>query len=118
MSTACSRRTPTATFLLAAALALPIAALPGGSSRAQQGGGSAAPPARIGNTYDWRHHDPTQAEAESLEQAQGLAPNPQQQSRDAAEVDQLYRQLMGSSPSAPGPGPAPGPAQPRNAPGR
>ena len=51
-------------------------------------------PAREGNIWDWRDHQPTEAQVQSRERAEGLAPTPAQRERNAATVDQLYQQLM------------------------
>jgi len=50
-------------------------------------------PSRIDNNWDWRSHQPTEAEVRSRE-----PDNPAAQRAADAEVNQLYQQLM--SPSA------------------
>ena len=51
-------------------------------------------PAREGNTWDWRDHQPTQGQVQQNEQAAGIAPTQSQQDSAAATVDQLYKQLL------------------------
>ena len=60
------------------------------------------PPERIGPVWDYREHQPTPAEIEARERARGL-PQENRMQRDAQEVDQLYRELLGSDPKAPPP---------------
>jgi hypothetical protein len=54
-------------------------------------------PARNANVWDWRAHQPTQAQVEQKEHAAGVAPTQSQRESAAATVNQLYRQLMGGS---------------------
>jgi hypothetical protein len=59
----------------------------------------AAPPDRIGPVWDFRDYEPTPAEIQARERARGM---PQTgQSAETQEVDQLYRELIGSDPKAP-----------------
>jgi hypothetical protein len=51
-------------------------------------------PTREGNTWDWRDHQPTEAQVRRQEKAAGIAPTPSQSASDASTVDRLYRQLM------------------------
>jgi hypothetical protein len=55
---------------------------------------AAQTPAREGNTWDWRDHQPTEGQVQQNEQAAGIAPTQSQQDSAAATVDQLYRQLL------------------------
>jgi hypothetical protein len=68
------------------ALALALLAAPA-TTFAQSG-----VPTREGNTWDWRDHQPTEAEVLQKEKAAGLAPS--QKDSNAATVDELYQQLM------------------------
>jgi hypothetical protein len=77
--------------------ALLAAALLGPAALAQPAP-QAAPPDRIGPVWDFRDHDPTPAEIQARERARGM---PQTgQSTETQEVDQLYRELLGSDPKA------------------
>jgi len=51
-------------------------------------------PTREGNIWGWTDHQPTMADVHQQEKAAGIAPTPSQREKDAAAVDQLYRQLM------------------------
>ena len=51
-------------------------------------------PAREGNIWDWRDHQPTEAEVSRMEKAAGLAATPS----DKASVENLYQQLMRQQP--------------------
>lgn len=53
-----------------------------------------ATPSRQANTWDWRHHQPTEAGVEQNEQAAGVASSPARQQSSAAAVDHLDRQLL------------------------
>lgn len=50
-------------------------------------------PTREGNVWDWRDHQPTEAEVSQKEKAAGIAPTPSQRNSDSAAVDELYQQL-------------------------
>jgi hypothetical protein len=54
-------------------------------------------PARNANVWDWRAHQPTEAQVEHKEDADGVAPTRSQSESETATVDQLYRQLMDGS---------------------
>jgi hypothetical protein len=54
-------------------------------------------PAREGNIWDWRDHQPTEAQIQQNEKAAGVAPTPSQKDSTSATVDQLYRQLLDRS---------------------
>jgi hypothetical protein len=84
---------------MAATLALMLMA-PAGIALAQQAGGTGQPqpPARIGPEWDWRNHQPTQAEIEERERAAGR--QPPANATDSREVDRLYRELTGQNPTA------------------
>jgi hypothetical protein len=51
-------------------------------------------PAREGDIWDWRDHQPTEAQTQQSEQAVGIAATKSQRDSTAAAVDQLYRQLL------------------------
>ena len=51
-------------------------------------------PTREGNIWGWTDHQPTMGQVQQQEHAAGIAPTPTQREKDAAAVDQLYRQLM------------------------
>ncbi|MBK1658459.1 hypothetical protein [Paracraurococcus ruber] len=57
-----------------------------------------APPARIGPVWDGREHQPNPAEIEARSRARGLPEA--RETRDARDVDKLYRDLTGSDPQA------------------
>lgn len=78
--------------LSVAALAVALLAAPAATvARAQV-------PTRNGNIWDWRAHQPTQAQVEQEERGAGIAATPSQRDSAQATVNQLYQQLMGSSP--------------------
>jgi hypothetical protein len=54
-------------------------------------------PARDANVWDWRAHQPTEAQVVHQEEAAGIAPTQSARESTAATVDQLYRQLQGGS---------------------
>ncbi|MBX6742668.1 MAG: hypothetical protein IRY87_11570 [Acetobacteraceae bacterium] len=83
-------------LLTAPALALMLMA-PGGITLAQQAGEAGQPPPRIGPEWDWRNHQPTEAEVEARERAAGRQPSAN--AEDVREVDQLYRELTGQNPT-------------------
>jgi hypothetical protein len=56
--------------------------------------GFAQTPTREGNIWDWRDHQPTEAQTEQSEQAAGIAATKSQRDSTAATVDQLYQQLL------------------------
>jgi hypothetical protein len=51
-------------------------------------------PAREGNVWGWRDHQPTEAEVSREEKAAGIAPMQSQRDSNAASVDELYQKLM------------------------
>jgi hypothetical protein len=51
-------------------------------------------PTREGNIWDWRDHQPTEAQTQQSEQAAGIAATKSQRDSTAAAVDQLYQQLL------------------------
>jgi hypothetical protein len=51
-------------------------------------------PARVGNIWDWRDHQPTQTQTMQNEKAAGVAPSQSQIDANAAAEQQLYRQLL------------------------
>jgi hypothetical protein len=51
-------------------------------------------PARDGNVWVWRDHQPTEADVSQRERAAGIAPARSQRNSDSAAVDQLYQQLL------------------------
>jgi hypothetical protein len=51
-------------------------------------------PAREGNVWAWRDHQPTEADVSQKEKAAGIAPTPSQRDSDSGAVDELYQQLM------------------------
>ena len=54
-------------------------------------------PTRNGNVWDWRAHQPTQAQVEQNEDAAGVAPTQSQRESATATVNELYQQLMDGS---------------------
>ena len=56
--------------------------------------GQTPAPSRDANVWDWRDHQPSQAEVVQKERAAGVAATPSQRDSSAATVDQLYRQLL------------------------
>lgn len=77
--------------LSAAALAVALLAAPAAAFARTQ------VPTRNGNVWDWRAHQPTQAQVEENEKGAGIALTPSQRESAQTTVNQLYRQLMGSS---------------------
>jgi hypothetical protein len=75
-----------ATALTVALLAAPTAAFP-----------QAQVPTREGNIWDWRDHQPTEAQVLKNEAAAGVELTPTQRHSASSAVDRLYRQLMGGS---------------------
>ena len=51
-------------------------------------------PPREDNVWDWRDHQPTEADVSQKEKAAGIAPAPSQRDSDSAAVDELYQHLM------------------------
>jgi hypothetical protein len=51
-------------------------------------------PARDGNVWAWRDHQPTEADVSQKERATGIALTASQRDSASAAVDQLYQQLM------------------------
>jgi hypothetical protein len=76
----------------AVALAFALLALPAAAFAETQ------VPTREGNVWNWRDHQPTEAQVQRDERAAGIAPTQPQQDANAATVDQLYRALMDGSP--------------------
>jgi len=56
----------------------------------------AAVPAREGNIWGGRKHQPTEPQVQQDEQAAGVAPTPSQSHSAAAMEDRLNRQLLGT----------------------
>jgi hypothetical protein len=54
----------------------------------------AGTPTREGNIWDWRDHQPTEAQVQMNERAAGIAPAPSQRASEAATVDHLYQELL------------------------
>lgn len=90
-----ANKSPRATSLtrLAAVAALVLAAAsPSLAQNAPAPGAGAVPPAREGNIYDHRDHQPTQAEVDSAEAATGSgAPAPESQKQVEKEVKALLK---------------------------
>jgi hypothetical protein len=78
-------------------LALGVLTLAGAATGQERG---APAPDRIGPEWNWHEHEPTQGVTRRIERAEGVAPSLQEDRRDAHDVDQLYRELMGRSPIA------------------
>jgi hypothetical protein len=70
-------------------LAAPAAALAQSAVLAQS-----STRAREANVWDWRDHQPTQAEVSRKEREAGIAPAPSQKDSNSDAVDELYQQLM------------------------
>jgi len=62
--------------------------------------GSAQTPAREGNTWGWRHHQPTRAGIQRREHTSGIAPSPSQRKALDQQVERLDRRLLDKEPSA------------------
>lgn len=60
--------------------------------------GRAQIPGREGNTWDWRHHQPTRAGVQRRERAAGVAQSPSQQKALNGRVKRLGKQLLGNRP--------------------
>ncbi len=60
--------------------------------------GRAQTPAREGNTWGWRHHQPTRTGVQRRVRAAGVAPGPSQQKALNGQVEQLDKQLLGGRP--------------------
>jgi hypothetical protein len=54
-------------------------------------------PDRNANVWDWRAHQPTEAQVEQEENSAGVAPTQSQRESATATVEQLYRQLLDRS---------------------
>jgi hypothetical protein len=54
-------------------------------------------PAREGDIWDWRDHQPTAAQVQQKAKAAGVAPTQSQRNSTTATVDHLYQQLMDGS---------------------
>jgi hypothetical protein len=74
-----------------AALAIALLAAPAAAFGREQ------VPARNANVWDWRAHQPTEAQVEQKESAAGIAPTQSQRESATVTVEQLYRQVMGDS---------------------
>ncbi len=64
-----------------------------------------------GPIYDWRDHEPNPGSTAARERASGVAPTPQRDRAEAAEVERLYREL--TQPNQGGGTQPPAPAAPR-----
>ncbi len=62
--------------------------------------GRAQIPAREGNTWGWRHHQPTRAGLQRREHTSGIAPSPSQRKALDQQVERLDRRLLDKEPSA------------------
>lgn len=62
--------------------------------------GWAQTPAREGNTWGWRHHQPTRAGIQRREHTSGVAPSPSQRKALDQQVERLDRRLLDKEPSA------------------
>jgi hypothetical protein len=51
-------------------------------------------PTREGNIWNWRDHQPTEAQVQQNEKAAGVAPTPSEDAAEAATLDRIYRQLQ------------------------
>jgi hypothetical protein len=51
-------------------------------------------PTREANVWDWRDHQPTEADVSQKEKAAGIAPTQSQRDSDSAALDELYEQLI------------------------
>jgi hypothetical protein len=51
-------------------------------------------PARDGNVWAWRDHQPTEDDVTQKERAAGITPTPSQRDSDSVAVDELYQQLL------------------------
>ncbi len=65
--------------------------------------GRAQIPTREGNTWDWRHHEPTRTNVQRRERAAGVAPSRSQRKALNSQVERLDRQLLGNRPGNAGP---------------
>ena len=65
--------------------------------------GRAQIPTREGNTWDWRHHEPTRPNVQRRERAAGVAPSRSQGKALNSQVERLDLQLLGNRPSNAGP---------------
>ena len=77
--------------VLVAAVAIALLAAPATAFSREQ------VPDRNANVWDWRAHQPTEAQVRQKESAAGIAPTQAQRDSETAAVNQLYRQLMGDS---------------------
>ena len=75
--------------------------LPAAAPRAQQMSVADQTPARIGNIWGGFDHQPTQSQVQNAERAGSIAPDAQEQSREAQIVQQLDRELLNNA--SPGP---------------
>jgi hypothetical protein len=53
-------------------------------------------PTHDADTWGWRRHQPIKAQIRQDEKAAGVALTPSQANSDAAELDGIYQQLLGS----------------------
>ena len=53
---------------------------------------------REGNIWDWRDHQPTEAQVRHEESAAGIAPTQSEIDSTSATVDRLYQELLHRSP--------------------
>jgi hypothetical protein len=90
-----------ATVLTVALLVAPVAVFAEATTPAQAPAPSQAKtlakteaPAREGNIWDWRAHQPTEGQVEQQEKAAGVAPTPSEKATEAATLDDIYRQLV------------------------
>jgi hypothetical protein len=73
------------------------AAAPASDQTRSPGQPAPTTPARQANTWDWRHHQPTEAHVRQKENAAGIVPSPVQRQSSTGTVDHLDRQLLGTS---------------------
>lgn len=71
--------------------------LPAGAALADETFASNQTPARIGNIWGGLDHQPTETQVQGAERAGGVAPNAQEQSREAQTVQQLDQQLLANA---------------------
>ena len=55
-------------------------------------------PTRIGNTWNWRHHEPYAPQVRAAERSARVAAPPGRREASTAEVEGLYRHLLRRSP--------------------
>jgi hypothetical protein len=81
---------------VAALLAALLAASVAGFAQAQT-------PTREGNIWDWRNHQPTEADVEQKEKAAGVAPSASERASTAATENHLDRKLLDADHGTPRP---------------